>query len=814
MALGDVDLGTTFMSFLYGDVTRPEYLTFTPNWEFIPEEIAPLHKQMRIFLQGQEMAYLDDRLISPPTDDYYTYTTLAPTAGVRCWGIRYTCDAISEFSNDEQGTALVTIYDQDDNAILWDETWKSSLDDGESHHDADAVLHDNSFNTNPAQGTTEAIEDVRVYVVTNFPRAMDINRIGWTRAHTNAGDQTWENVKVEVNVGTPGNANWIVFGDSTLHTVQNVASAHTPGADSLALVNYPALQDPIVRGTDDIWFDWTTNHTTARDLDNPVPVITCVSSAYEPSATSHRSLIMRETRQDAPWVKPQPGARAYGYGLWWYFEQIRFIVQELCELDAVSNFLGLPPASQEKNDYTGGNQSVEYDATAEDTFDYTSIELLQYAPAGSITPQDQLEVATASTSAGPWTVLTYTASPSDNTQWNIVGDNVVLGGTTSLQVRIRRVTRTDQYWFDLRGVQGAWNTAAVDMVQKQARFMIEESCYLPQFYNESPLSQSIFPRGWNWFTFVGTRNQWTIPGGVWGGNGVVVVYVNNVEQTEGVDYTIEGPTIVWTGTPPSGTTTIGVGGGGFGFGGLGGGDDDEEVDDNVVPPPGTEAPPIDWPPNNLAPDCGVSLSIGAKAQTALATGDWEGATAVDFSQGNGTSESQFGSSPMRIQVTVTTANKVSDGAGGFHNVGATDVLYINKICNPTGSNTLYAVAAAWHDGDGIWGSDEGSAALGCLSPGGASGGYGLWALAGCGDNVSSTSPPEWRLYDSLNNITGAIAGGDIDQVPYMNQYKELLEQADNAAAEGWVSETGFTSAQFQSFVDPDEVLSDFDDPGP
>jgi len=835
MALGDVDIGNSYISMLYGDVTRPEYLTFTPNFQLLPEAIAPFEKQMRIFVKGTEMVFLDTTAITRLTTDYYTYTTDAPTAGVRCWGVRFTCDAISESTSDEQGTALVTIYDSDDAAILWDETWMDADEEAKSDTYGDGLtddqLADASFSTDPTTGTSATVETEWSFGITNFPRAMDINRIGWTRAHTNVNDQSWENVKVEVNVGTPHSPNWITFGDSTVDTVQNVATAHTPGADSLTIGHYPALQTPIVRGTDDVWFDWTTNNTTARDLDNPVPVITVVPT--DPAdATSDRIVLIRETRQDRGWITPTPGAFALNYGIWWFFEQVRYIIQELCELDEISEFLGLPPVSQERNTYVNhiGQGFVSSGGSARATIDASSLVLLSYAPGVADSPQDQIIVERGNSSDGSstvWTELTYEASPgTDADDWSIDPSTLLItfGGaaTRSDDVRVRRNTRTDQYWFTLLSTAaGHWNSAAIDLIQKQARFMVEESCYLPVFFNENPLSQSLFPRAWNWFTFVGGNAQWAIPGGSWGGDGVVVIYVNDVILVEGTDYVIDGPFIIFTDPPGDGdNVVIGVGGG-FGGSGLGGGDDSEQVvlecDDDpetdlpdCPPPQGGGA--IDWPGLDLPAGALVTVSIGAASQAALEAGTWEGGSMVDFSQGNAVRSDQFGSSPMRVQITVISAGTVDDGGGGTFNAGATDVFYITKYCTPEDSNTYYAVAAAWHDGDEVWGSDVASAAQGCLVPGGATGTQGIWGLAD--EDIDSLDTPQRQMWNSLNNITGAVAGGNLGNVPYMNQYLELLEHSDNAASEGWVSAPGFTPEQFDQFVDPDQEFTDFDDPSP
>ena len=83
MGIGEIDLGNSYISMLRGDVLRDAYTTFTPQFDLLPLSIAPLHHQMRVFVKGVEMNFLDDTNITPQTTDYWSATFAAPTAGVR-----------------------------------------------------------------------------------------------------------------------------------------------------------------------------------------------------------------------------------------------------------------------------------------------------------------------------------------------------------------------------------------------------------------------------------------------------------------------------------------------------------------------------------------------------------------------------------------------------------------------------------------------------------------------------------------------------------------------------------------------------------
>lgn len=822
MAVGDVDLGATYISMLRGDVVRDSYTTFTPTFPLLPEDIAPLHKQMRLFIDGTEQVFKSGRETVPPTSDYYTISTdTTPSAGVRCWGVRWIF-APRGYTSDNSKIAHVALWDENGDQITMDGSWTNSREEGTLTQLADAV-----WTTDPTTGHIGPQDAYNTVTTTNFPSAIVVNKIGWTRAYSESNTDTVTTMRIEVNTGTPTDPVWTLFGDSQTDQVYNTTlgtpppgggvvwpSFHFGGLSGMSATDYPALQDPIVAEEDCIWFDWSLNRGDPRDLDVPTPILTCVPSVGL-DTTTKRATLLRETRQDKPWAAPTNGAYAHGYALYWYFEQIRFICQELCLLPTMAELVGVPVRSLDPNDYTEGSQSVIHDATVEATFSFASLELLEWAPAAGTDAQDQLvvELSTANDGSAAWRTVTYAAVPSGATEYKVVGTDVVLGGNTSDYVRIRRNTRKDQYWFDLRGVLGTWNSAAVDMVQRQARFMIEEACRLPQFYNENPLSQSIFPRAWNWFRYTGTRASWTIPGLVWGGDGNVIVYVNDLELTDPDDYTVEGVALRFASPPSSSSdsTSVGVGAGGWG-GGVGGGGSGDTLPDSPVSRPGIEAPPFPWS-SGVPLDAGVSVSVGCKSASELSTGNWEGGTNVSFSQGNATDSSQFGSNPMMVRVTVTEANRVSDGVGGYFPAGAQDVYYINKFCDPQGDSRFYSVAEGHYDGS-TWTTDEGSPAFGCLQPGGANAAAGIYGLSNATAQVTADSPQSLQLWDALNLITARPAGGVVDDIPYMGAWREFQEQGDHAFSQGWVSEAGFTGDDFEVHLDPYQSFTGFDDPAP
>lgn len=810
------DVGNSYISFKRKEWTRSDHSTITTSFPLLDTAIAPVEKQLRVFVDGVEYTYDDPTLISRPTTNKWTYAAVgaAPSVGARCWGVRFQFDPVGDGLFDDPRTCCLAVFDENLSRMTdLDETYG---DDGGTFTEAEAdALLDLDTSTGWTGSGTASYGNSITYI---FPEPRIVSRMAWGRNHTGGNSDLIENMRVQVNTGTLASPNWVTVGDNATHAVGNSQDSHAAG-EELDSSDYPSPTTPIDPLTELLWFDLTDTGFDGTDLQESGLFQITLDPA--PAVGNDRVVLLRETRQDRPWVRPTPSAYAHPESIMVYFEQIRYIVQELCELPTVAQWMPLGISDLNQNPYTGGSQAhfhLNRGGSSAGPFSYADVELLSTIPGANLNDRHQIVVERGNKTDGTsesWTTLQYDATPADEDQYSLDSSakTITLGDVEDKDLRIRRVTKTDEWWYDPRGGSPGWTSLGIDTMQKQARFMIEEACYLPQWFKDSPLSTSIFPRSWNWFVFVGTRNQWTIPGGVWGGNGEVEIFVNDVEQTEGTEYTIEWPTIVWTGgnePADDDTTVIGVGSGGWG-GSLGGGEDDEETPSNPATSGGNQGEPVDWPGLDIPVDCGFSLSIGSTPQSSLSSGSWEGGISVSFLQGNSTS-SEFGglgSSVMRIQATVTTADTISDGVGGYLPVGATEVLYVNKKCN----GTLYRVCLATSlTGDAPWTADDASEALGCLVPTGASGGLDIFVNRPAACIISSSSPVKLRMLDGLLNTS--IEDNLASFVPGMSSYLELQEQAADALEAGVTAEDGFSGDQFDQYLDPDQDFTDFDIPAP
>jgi hypothetical protein len=815
-----MESGDAYFTIKRGDRTRSAHTTYAPTFPLLDTRVAPVEKQMRVFVDGTEYTYDDDTLIARPTTNKWSYTDIstAPTTGVRCWSVRLQFDPVGEGINDDPRTCCILIYDEDGNQMDLtgdlDESYVSGLNESQFNNITDL---------DPATGYTgSGTASYGNSLSFDFPEPRIVTKVAWGRNHTGGGSDLIENMRIQLDIGSGegGTRNWLTLGDNATHAVQNSQDSHAAGAE-LDTSDYPTHSNPIVPATELLWFDTTSSGLDGTNLDAVTTgqVLPLVTITPAPTSDNERILLLRETRQDAPWVRPIPGARAHAEQIMVFYEQLRFIVQELCELETVSGFFSLGISAFNRNDYsTSGVSQTTTLAASTGPCSYSTVDLLDTVPGAELDDRHQLVVEQKTASATWWSPMTYNAAPTTDSQYSVDSSakTITLGDTYTGLVRVRRSTKTDDWWYDPRSSKApGWTSMAINATQRQARYMIEEACFLPAFYIDSPLSNSIFPRGWNWFQYVGTRNQWTIPVGPWGGGGEVEIFVNNVPvDGGGEEYTIEWPGITWTpgNTPGSGsTTTVGGGntGGGWTTGGLGGGGETEETG-NPSSTGGNETPNIEWPGFNIPASLGISISIGGKSRTALATGDWEGGTSVGFSQGN-SSSGNFATTLLRVQITVTAANTVSDGGGGFLSNGATQVLYIGKYCD---EGEPWRCAAAYKtSGAGAWISDEGSEALGCLESPGANAGPSIWALA----SPTLTSDSDARLKFVQDMYAAGGGSGDtelLQQIRGFGAWQELRDQSINYFNEGLSSEEGFTGEQFQNYLDPDVDFTDFDIPDP
>ena len=799
------DTGESFFSILRSDYPRAAHDVFSVPMDMLPARIAPFEKSFRVFVNNTEYA-LDDPnlLVRPSTQSWTTSVGAAVTGGVPCWGVRLNVTTVGVTGGTDLELTCIRLFDENGDEMT-DVDFNYVISTPTQMVANECFDNDNTTDfTMPNQGGGTS------RIIINFPKQLAVSKIGWNCFGTGASStECIASAVMQVNLGKPGVPVWTSVGSNLTQDVGNSQDNHEAGA-ALDASDYDAsfqgagfLEAELLTLTSDV-----TSGTFER-------TITIVP---ELANESDRVILYRETRQDRPWVEPIRGARAFWQeGIKYYFEQIRFIVQELCEYDDVNTWMNLGLSTINLNDYSDGNQLVLH-ASGGETLSYATVDLLAQAPGADLHDVPQLIVQHGETTGGnsdTWTTMTFSASPGLDTAYSVDESAQTItigGGGQSNDVRIRRSTRTDKYWVNFDNVPPGWSTATAGLVQRQAQFMMEESCWIPGFYNESPLSTTIFPRAWNWFRFVGTRERWSIPGGAWGGNGDVSIWVNDVEQTEGVDYRVEFPGIIWLISEPGDDDTVDIGSGSGGWGGvtMGGGDTDE---DGTIIPGGDPVPlpPVDWPPNNIPVGFGISLSISSKTQTALEAGEWEGG-AVSFSQGN-SMDSEFNGHTVRINITVTAENIISDGGGGFLPVGAQEILYIGKKCDAT----AFANASAFKADPGdAYTTAAGSAALGCLDADGATTSLNLWNLAAV--PIDATSAANSRFVDALlgtESHTGTGAQPNITEgVPFFNNFLNLAELHDAADTAGVAGNDyfGFTEAQWDDYVDPAEVMEDYDIP--
>ena len=794
-------VGDSYFHLRRSDRERPAHSVFTPHMEWLDTRVCPLEKQCRVFVGDTEYEWYDDTSFVRPTSDYWTYTPPSTaTGGVACWGVRFLFDPVGSGINDDIELVEIAVWDGEGNLIPCKDNW--SEEDELEEYGGDTVDNDelsadvfdlSSATADSFNGTFERRVSIR------FPQALVVSKVGWTSRGTGASSSDYiQNMEFQVNTGTPNRPVWVSMGSNLTQAVGN-AGSHNAG-EELNQSDYPA-----VSGTIDPDTELLTLSVPAASYGGTLPHTITLSAALPNE--SDRLTIIRETRQDRAWVKPTGAAYAVPEQFMVYFNQLRFIVQELCEIQTIVDLaFTLPLAELVANDYTHSSQA-QFHTGGGTTLSYADIELLDGLPGSPGDDRWQLEVAVGNQSDGTssiWTVLTYDAAPADETEYSVdsAANTITLGDAESNDIRIRRVTRTYKWWYDPQGTRPGWNSLGVNTMQKQTRFMLEESCFLPIFYLDSPLSNSIFPRNWNWFVFVGTINTWIIPGGTWGGSGETVIINNNVVLIEGVEYIIEWPGVIFF--PPSGGSG-GFGGGGFGGGGMGGGDDDEEPTPPTPPPP-QGGPTVEWPGFSIPASYPISVSIGSTHRDVFSGGTWEGETNINLSQGNGFA-AEFNDHAIRIECEVTDPDGFADSP-----LGAKEVIYINKQCNET---TVYRLAtAADTNADGTWdASDEGNAGLGCLG-GAASLPLGLWAAFNATQSgFGSSDHPFFQMaYHLLSNLDGAIANGEVANAAFFNAWAELTAQSIDAEAAGVVGASGFTAEQFQQYLDPDEDFTEFDIP--
>ena len=645
-----------------------DYLT---RVRLLPQEISPYEKQLRVVVDGVEYAYDDGNDPSTLTN-LWSYTTQSnPAQGVMCSGIRI-----------EVGTGV----------------WQSNqfgVRDGNGEWYTDLVFGTNVFMTGNGNegrlfdkdGTTQ-YDDSGSPTTLNitFDRPRAVSAFGWARG---TGSAVINTMQVEVNTGgldmiqadrvfvLAGSQTGLLTGDYTVPT------NYDPDVDLLFIEVAASLAT-----------EWDMAKNPVIDV---VPVLT----------VDQRITIWRETRQDRPHNPPRSGARVDGENLHWYFMQRLFIMEDVCEYRDLSNFLdfGLYD-TVDLFDFTVGNQIQNHlNHSTEDEFSFGAIALLTGIP-GATNLGDQIIVERGDQTDGTSTVWTLES----DTLYTVNSTTllVTLDSTTGDDIRIRRQTKNDDLWFDMRSRPPAWNILALGVNMTQIKYLVEEACFIPRFFDGSLLGNTIFPREWNWLIYKGTALFHIFGGPFWTGDGAITVWDNDLPLTDPPDYTTLWPTIRFTGP----ITQPRIGGSGrywgdtAGFGGLG----------EAMEAAAQEEPPEDQSPiDPLDPIFNAGLNIGISINfvdgATLVAGPVQGFPNGIAAATAGTNTGSFGSDNMYIAIALT----IRQAFTGQTTVNKTVVAYCAGVCNGATVFGLKAVAkASDNNGDGTFESTvEVSGALGC-----------------------------------------------------------------------------------------------------
>lgn len=748
--------GDSYYSLRRDDFALASFSVWDVPMEFLPTRYAPLEKQLRVFVNDEEYTFDDD--IDPSlTTKLWSWAEGSPVTGVPCYGVRFT------FSPPTGSGADIAEFGIWTNGVF--RTAAELEIPATDSYDGDPSTDEN-YSTTP---------DTQEYL---FHTEQYVTKVGWSRPIS--GFRQARTMNITLNLGTPEDPNWVNVGSMT----------------DIDLADYPAFSTPYNPETDLLTIDMP-----AKRYKTHTPVTVTITPAL--AVPSDRLTLVRETRQDEPWIRPFPGSYGYGASVYDYWRQLLYIYQEMCEISTVAPLVGLPVASLVPNDYTAGNQ-VAYgtnDGTSQTVVSFSTLELLTGIPGAPSDPAHQIIVEEGNTTNGAstgWSTVAasgYTIDASAKT--------VTLDSGTTADLRVRRVTRKDKLWADIDTVGPiGWNTAIIVMLQKQLRFLREEACFLPVFYIGHPLGNPIFPRAWNWLNFTGGGGSFTFGGPSWGGDGVVQVYQNDVLLTPGTDYELNWPEIVLT-TPagPTDVVTIGGGGGGFGYPSFPNGDEDSESG-IVTGEPGEPQDPVQWPGLDLA--LGFTIAVSTGDPDDLTDGTWEGGTVVSSPA---PPSGDFTPFYLKILVTVTDAD-----AADFNHSG---VVYLRGACSED-ATSLHTIAVADDStGDGTFNqTDTVSAALGCLD-GNAATSQNLVRskLAGL-TRSASTNPLIALALGALSDLQDADINGDVNNIPFIGSWFQLVQDSQAAADAGVVSDAGFTAEQFQNYIDPDVDFDDFDIPLP
>ena len=675
--------GLTWYSVLQADRVNTAG-DFLVRFRLLPEEVAPYEQQIRVVVDRVEYAY-DDGSQSSLTNLWSYVSQSYPKQGVMCHDIEI------KFGNGALATAQFGIRDGDGEwytdlaSDLGTKMFMQGNGNEERLFDLDGTT---SYNDN---GST-----VTRFIVFAKPRA--VSAFGWARSVS--GSASFDQMRVRVNVG----ANGMIRFDQDYKL-----------AGELTNIDVDDYTDPVDFDPDkDLMFIEVSSSLSTSEWDlskNPsIDVVPALGDA-------NRITIFREIRQDRPYNPPIAGSRVDGENLHWYFTQRMFIMQDLCDSKSLSPYLDFVQYDPDLRNFTIGNQIESHlGGGAESVFSFSTIALIAGQP-GFTDKGNQIIVERGDQTDGTSTVWTL-EDPDDYTV-DSAATTITLDASTSDDIRVRRQTKSDELWFDMRGKSPSWNRRVLGVNMTQIKFLVEEACFVPRFFEGSILSKTIFPREWNWLIYKGTPLFFIFGGPFWTGDGEISVWDNGIQLTDPTDYTTNWPTIRFTGpiTRPGIGSTGNYWGDASGFTGGGGvGNEGDSLPDDQIPG-GQDPPPEDQSP--LDPDdpifnAGISIGISISfisGQTLLdgVEGFPDGISAAT----TGTNTGSFGSNNMYLRLDLT----VNQAFAGEPTAGRRVIAYIAGLCDGAVIFGFKAIAKASSTVGG-YATVEASGALGCLDTNG------------------------------------------------------------------------------------------------
>ncbi len=697
---------------------------FLTRMGLLPASVSPYEKQLRVAVNGVEYTYDDGSDPLLITNKWQYETTPKPAQGLLVSDIRIVMGS---------GVLQITQFGIRDG----DGNWYTDLEFGVNVFLVGAGNEERLFDLD---GTTQYNDNgspQTVFVVFDKPRV--VSAFGWARSI--GGAASIDTIEVAVNVG--GNSMLLEDPDYKV-------------AGELTGIVADDYTDPINYNPDkDLLFIEVAASLGKEDdiVNNPV-----VSVTPDLTEDEDRITIWRETRQDRPHNPPRPGARADGDNLHWFFTQRLFIMQDLCDYHELGAFLDGVPYTAETHDYDAGNQKAEFlNHGLQSVFSIRSIDFLLGIP-GRDNLEDQLIVEEGNRTDGTsdfWLDETngYTIN---STALTATRD----AGTTSKDVRIRRQTKIDGLWFDLRDKTLSWNSMIIVLLMRQIRNLVQEACFVPTFFAGSMLFNTIFPREWNWLIYGGTDPFFIFGGPFWTGDGEVVVFDNELILTDPTDYTTEFPQITFNDNPDEphiGTTGNYWSNSASVLPGDPDGSDDADAND-----PTSDESPID--PLDPLFNAGIAIGISVNfvptslVQSGPIEGLPNGLEIETIFQGNGTAFAN--AMYLKINLVVTQA------FGGQTVVGRRVVAYCNTVCNGFGSFGLRCVVQMTDNtGGGSFSVRESGDFTGCGDSGAiVTNVLGMWSDWLAHRGAYSTREIVTGAERAMNQIINSEQNNSIDQL--------------------------------------------------